>query len=219
MSDLGEELRADGYHTCMVRLSGHETGTDWPDLDYAEAWRSDVKQAALAAKAQYPHLRRIAVGYSLGATVALVVAGEDGDLFQSGIFFAPAIALKFHALLIRLTLPFRIFSWKLPSMAPEKWRAHEWTAILAYKGLFDLIEQISPEKIDLLPLCFIIDPKDELVSALNTARWISSNSLGYIHLIESTTDEPVRRHLLVDHSMRGEKSWQEIRKALRSCLP
>ena len=219
MSDLADELHALGYHTRMVRLTGHETDTDWPSVDYAEAWREDLSQATQDAKTRYPALPRVVVAYSLGATVALAEASNESDLFKAGIFFAPAIGLKFHALLIRLTLPLRIFSLNLPSIAPEKWRAHNSTAVLAYKGLFDLIEQIVAERIQALPLCFILDPKDELVSTLNTARWASSHSLEHVRLIENSTEQAVRRHLLVDRAMRGEKSWSQIRQALASCLP
>jgi pimeloyl-ACP methyl ester carboxylesterase len=219
MNDLAAEMNTAGYASAIVSLAGHGSDANWESIDYRDAWLEDIERAVRESQIRHPELPRIVLGYSLGATVALAAQAQDSTLFERGIFFAPAIGLTLRSELLRVPLPLAAFGLRLPSLAQKTWRAHDSTAVSAYKGLFSLIDGIDPNGLREFPACFILDPQDELISLANTRRWIDENSLQNIRLVENVTETlDVRRHLLVVRAARGEKSWSELSSSLYSCL-
>lgn len=219
MLPLAGELRQAGYHTLILGLSGHR-GEGWAPIDYAAVWKDEAKHAIETAKARFPELPLFVSGYSLGATVLLNVMSEsDGAGIERAVMFAPAVRPAFFSRLLRIALPLRHLRLKLPTMVPKQWRANNWTPVGAYYALAELALKLDATKLRGIPMCFILDPDDELVSYEGTLEWLKENKLSNIEVRTSspeTTKE--RNHIIFAPEARGEASWRKMIEGMLSCL-
>ncbi len=218
---LAEAEAEAGYLGFLLTLAGHQDAACWPALDYAEAWREDIRDAATEVRSRFPDLPMFFVGYSLGATAAMASIVEDGGSpFERAVFLAPVVAPSFRSSLIRGLTPLRYLGLGLPSLGPAGYRLHDRTALAAYSGLFELLDQVEREpaaSLRCLPALLLMSENDELLSYQGTKAFLERHSLRNWTLqaiLPAPKDSSLPQHLILDKNGLGEAAWKSLKSGI-----
>jgi pimeloyl-ACP methyl ester carboxylesterase len=224
MRPLQQMLADNGYHTFLVSLRGHGPHEQWAHIDYAEAWREDLQRAVHIASARFPRQPVYVLAYSLGAAICSRYLLDCPAAVGKVFFLAPALAFTATAGLIRLLLPLRFLGIRLPSFAPEKYRAHATTSLQAYEGGWKLLQQIeerrtSPgfEALRARDILSALSTEDELIGFQDLLDWIKERELSawrLLALAPQPEDAALPRHLIVDEESLGAAEWQLLCRAI-----
>ena len=219
MQPLAEALAEQGFHSYTVTLTGHSV-CDWPAVDYAATWKADIRAAAADARMTFPGLPVFALAYSLGAT-AVLESWDDAKPFDRLAFLAPAFAPNLRTRLLRFLTPLRVFGINLPSLADPFYRAHPSTPLRAYRGYFDMIDNLRKSCPHATwrstPSLVFMSEKDELLSYDDTSEWIQRSTSEHWSIAPLTprpANPKTMRHLILDQASVGTEEWRALVKEL-----
>jgi esterase/lipase len=231
MRDIERALYDADMDVLAVSLSGHESGAD-EQLRLARfrqasfpVWQQEVEQAvehaALHAEAQ--QLPLFLVGFSMGGllTTDYVNRHPHNDVDKM-VLLAPALSLRWTSYLL---MPLSVLpNFFLPSIAPDAYRANNYSPVSAYESLYEglqqFIEQAQSEHLQ-LPVLVLIDPRDELVSVAGMESLLEELSLESWQLQEvnkSVGAETVMSHLILGPHSLGEQGWEDVRNRMLDFL-
>jgi len=223
MRPLGERLRALGFTTGIVALTGHGDGS-MRSIAGFETWIADVRAAARAAMERYPGKPLVALGFSLGAAVILA-ALEDSAAFPATrlVLLSPAVTLKGYAASLRVVSWLGIFGLSVPSVIPDAYRSSVTTPLAYYAHLFRLIERLLTKPPvaawNEVPALVISSAGDELVSHRRWDRYVRELGLTqWQHLVLPATDTDLPGHLLLDEPSFGSANWVIFEQRLTDFL-
>jgi len=223
MEYLHPLLDAEGFSALTVKLAGHAAPED-PPPSSGTVWIDNIRAAVREAEAANPAGPVIIIGYSVGATAAiLLAAAEDAPRIDGLILLAPALALRPVAQLGRLLLPLQRFGLSLPSLAPRATRLRDTTPLRSYAALFELADRAAVADLRGLasiPTLAVVARDDEYVSSARALRWFAEHyPPGYETIIAAGDYEP--KHLLFDpEQQRIRPALEEpVRRFLRKRLP
>jgi esterase/lipase len=162
------------------------------------------------------HIPLFFIGYSIGGLLGVdLFASNWNTYFNRMVLLAPALRLNIMYDAIKFFLPFP--KLVIPSFSSPCYRANFGTPVAAYRVLFDAIEHFHQNMTSKLniPTLVIIDPRDELVSYERLKQIIKSKGLDQweLHLLKKSEKDAKKkpRHLIIDESMVGKDSWNEMK--------
>jgi alpha-beta hydrolase superfamily lysophospholipase len=215
---IAYELQQEGFASIRCNLRGHYGPTESKYLASADGWLEDLNLSCKEAIAKSGNGPLFAIGFSLGGAVILNhLLDNPGFQFERIVFLAPAIKLTPTCQAGPLARLIGHLPFSVPSIAPPTHRAFTFTPLRAYKGLFELISRLHrPEALERfrkLEVLLLIDRKDELVSACQTAKWIERSKLEswtIKYLIPAYGISRHRHHLIIDQQCLDLESWEEL---------
>jgi len=222
MDELGQILVQNNFAVQRLALAGHLESDDLQKLGTSKRWLKQIEKARKAAKDIYPQASFNLVAYSLGAVVAIRYADHNpNQSFDRMFLIAPAISVTWSAASFRLVTWLRHTGFSVPSLAPEKVRAHDWTPLTTYNELGNLIDETAElknaEAVAKIPTQVVLSDNDALISSSGVKDWIKANNLSQWNILylkpSDTTDNP-RGHLLIQQAAIGESAWRLLKKKL-----
>jgi hypothetical protein len=115
-------------------------------------------------------------------------------------------------------------NWRLPSFAPDDYRANRSLPIKAHKLVFRLARNLKKGKFahTNLPTLVILDPKDELIS-LNRLKQIADKyALNRYRFLQLSPEGGAKKknyhHLIVDERSLGSENWNLLLTEIRRFL-
>lgn len=223
MDSLAEAIEKCGAITTIVSLTGHRpSDSEWPDVDYKKAWRTDLEQAVADAHLRHPGSPIAGAGFSLGALLLMDRALTHPDDFFGMLLFAPPLALKYSTAAVRLLLPFRWLIGNLPSRSPDSIRAHSSTSLRAYRGSIKLHDEIVDTVLDhpgsmAVPGRVYISDDDEIIDAEEVRERIAEGKLPFTVMKVTPTravGDDTLQHLVPMSGSYSEDAWIAIERDL-----
>ena len=223
---IAYKLQQEGFASIRCNLRGHYEPKKSKYLASADGWLEDLNLTCQEAKAKNGDGPIFAIGFSLGGTVILNhLLDNPGFQFERLVLLAPAIKLTPTCQAGPVARLIGHLPFSIPSIAPPTHRAFTFTPLRAYKGLFDLISRLHrPEALERfreLEVLLLIDRKDELVSARQTAKWIEHSKLDswtikYLNPAYGISRH--RHHLIVDEQCLDSNSWKVLTESVKGHL-
>lgn len=219
MQSLADSLTGCGAAPQIVALTGHRPEDEsWPDVDYQKEWRRDLEQAIEAARRTDPDAPLLGAGFSLGALLLTDRALSHPRELQGLLLFAPPLALTYRSVGIRLLLPLRWLIGELPSLSPERIRAHDSTSLRAYRGSIRLHDRVVDALLDrpgslTVPARVYISDEDELIDAEEVRERIEEAKLPWtVRPVVPTkaVDDEVLQHLVPMADSYASEEWRAI---------
>lgn len=226
LSGIWVALQSCGYAPYPVRLSGHDPGAPWPDIDYLSAWRREVAETFEKAALDAPGRPVFGLGFSLGALLVMDHALRSSDAPPGLVLFSPPLALTTRAATIRLLIPFRWLVREIPSWSPEEIRAHPATSLAAYAGSVSARREVlraldGGSGRSLPPSIAFISEGDEIVDAGDAERRASRAGMA-LDIVRVTPTRKVGgtlfNHLTVLPDAFDEASWRAITETMCTFL-
>jgi alpha-beta hydrolase superfamily lysophospholipase len=225
MSALQEYLRKYTQSSSVGILAGHHPDRMPNEVISASQWKSEFSSQwnNAISDCTKPNDKRIFVGYSLGALVALSLL--DGSFgIQSPthmVLIAPALKLRKKVAIVKAIswLPFGA----LPSLNHRDYRARNWTSLSAYDALFDLNNAWKKDAWKIsgtIPTLVFLAKYDELVDSQNLAEKVKDFPLWKTIWIsnEASTLKPAYHHLMIDEASAGIDSWTRMKSHIDQLL-
>ena len=220
MNELIGVLNDQGKDCVRVALTGHNGDDD--SKASQKAWLKDIESAITYAENLRPASRISFLGFSAGGTVIINYLDQHSEVEVDGIYlFAPALALKTYAQLVRLFIPLGFFGIPGFSVAPYEYRKYSFPSFKLYKSLFDTYNEVqtlkNPVRFKKTTLNILLAEGDELVSNSGIRRWLDKNQLAEFAKIETFEFEetvPDYKHQIIDPATLGTKNWERIREII-----
>ncbi len=226
--DVLEEISSEiASQVFRLSLEGHYEETQ--ELRYEKAFNLKVNDWNKSLEEHWKKALEITddgklnmLGYSTGATLALLLTLQQKINPHKLVLLAPAIKAKWYTAFIKGLFPFNNFI--VPSFSPPYYQANEGTPINLYKSLFHNIEQLENIEVNpaLLPETLVVlSEDDELVDSKEVVQWINDNHLSHWKVIwvEKCEDSTVDySHLLIDSASLGENCFKNLTKKINGFL-
>lgn len=226
MNALKEHLKTLSETTIsMGVLAGHHPEEKTNENISASTWQNEFASqwSDAVSGCKEPSDRRIFVGYSLGALVALSLLDNNSKLLPPThmILIAPALRLRKKVVLVKALswLPFGA----LPSLNHREYRARNWTSFAAYDALFNLNNnwKKNPWGVSsLIPTVVFLAKDDELVDSQAIAEQVAGFpkwKTSWISNDESSL-KPSYHHLMIDEESVGKTSWARMTQNIDELL-
>jgi len=217
-----KELNLRGFDVVGLNLYGHKKEESLNQAGLSDIWLSDIKAAYQEIETEFPGSEISVLGYSLGAALAVYFLEKEPDVQFSKMFFlAPAFVICDRAMFVRMLLPLKYFGVSLPSIAPREYRAHRFTPLRAYSGLFKIVDEISSlknndknnEKLNQIPTEMVFVEGDELIDFPKTRKWLARNKLSswQTELIEAQSVSNLNyKHLIFEKKNIESSAWDKL---------
>lgn len=180
-------------------------------------WLNDLSEAINDIKLQFPEKKIVPFAYSTGALVLsrYLINNPDSGI-EKLVMWAPAFSLRPMSKIAKFLSFYK--SLLIPSLAPKKMRANNFTPVQTYLTIINECERQQEELVKLKNIrgLVFIDPKDEMIDASGIAELIDGHKdskweLEYLH-------KKPYHHLIVDKNLFEPDVWEESITKIKSFI-
>lgn len=204
--------------TYNLTFHGHYPGkVDEYNTATFDHWLGDFDQAFQYYQKNFQHLSVCVVGYSLGGLVAVSYLQKNEEFRKKMpklILVAPAIAPRDYLIWIAQTTGYPDIP--IPSLNIRNYNVHTWSSARVNNEVYRLIKTLNPPTES--QALILLNPKDELISYKNTARFIENHKLKNWKVLKArpsrTWLKPIPQHLFIDEKTMGKKLWEELQREI-----
>lgn len=229
MDALAKVLQESHVDVLRVALTGHRGDREALKTVTRMQWLDDIREAyaQVEERAREHAVSHAFVGYSIGGLLLEDLMNETQGRVkpEKVVLLAPGIAFGMQMYFLRFLECLRAFpSLIIPSANLKNYRANTSLPVAAYNALFDSYRHLHARKFvhSNVPTLFILDPKDEFVSASGVQKVVDRFHLDQWVLMHIHNEQSKLRrryhHLITDSDAVGEEQWKAMVTRIREHL-